>query len=296
MRRLLSRLSVAKLLVAVVLGSFVGTLIGVGYVSTQSNASLKAVAAAPGLQNAASVGITGGTITGTNVPYDVAKWGIPFIVAPTGTMANNGAVTLGTALGTTYSGGAWLYLPAGAVAAGVPAAAAWLWCVMSSTTVGTVYNSTYTTGTPTLGTTTAFATTGPGAFAGVTSQITGPQITIAANALGTSGRLTAKAEFTNTGSGAGTHLIGFVLGGTDFSGNTFASTATANYVMDLFNSGATNVNYGTGVVTGAAGGAHSAAHWTAIDFTAQQTFAFKFTRGTATENYVMEAGYVEVTN
>lgn len=84
---------------------------------------LRAGGAAPGLQNAANVSITGGTITGTNVPYVFSRTGIPFIVAPTGTMGNNGAVTMGTALPTTYSGGAWIWYPAGAVAAGTPASA-----------------------------------------------------------------------------------------------------------------------------------------------------------------------------
>ena len=49
--------------------------------------------------------------------FVLAKWGIPFIVATTGTMGNNGAISAMTALDITYSGGAWLYLPAGAVAA-----------------------------------------------------------------------------------------------------------------------------------------------------------------------------------
>jgi len=131
--------------------------------------------------------ITGGAITGTNVPYILATWAIPVGKAPSGTMANNGAVTFGTALPTTYSNGIWLYYPAGAVAAGVPAAAGFLWTVMSSTTVGTVYNSTYSgTGVPTIGTQTAFTATGPGAFTGDTT-LQGITINMPSGAMGNNG-------------------------------------------------------------------------------------------------------------
>lgn len=59
-------------------------------------------------------------------------------VAPSGTVAVDGAITLGTALPATFSGGLWLYLPAGAIVSG---AAAWYWADMSSTTVGVVRGS-----------------------------------------------------------------------------------------------------------------------------------------------------------
>lgn len=59
-------------------------------------------------------------------------------VAPSGTVAVDGTITLGTALPATFSGGLWLYLPAGAIVSG---AAAWYWADMSSTTVGVVRGS-----------------------------------------------------------------------------------------------------------------------------------------------------------
>jgi len=68
-------------------------------------------------------------------------------VAPSGTVAASatlGNVTLGTALDAVYGPtnnncpGIWLYLPATALAAPYNVAG-WYWCVMSSTTVGTVY-------------------------------------------------------------------------------------------------------------------------------------------------------------
>lgn len=96
----------------------------------------------------------------------ILQTGVPAGVAPSGTMADNGAITLGTALLKTYSSGLFLFLPANAISAG--SAAGSYWCVMSSTTVGQVFNNTLS-GIPEVpGSPTAFVTTGPGAFTGAT--------------------------------------------------------------------------------------------------------------------------------
>lgn len=88
-----------------------------------------------------------------------------------GSIANNGALTLTTALQTTYSQGAYMYFPANSIAAGV--AAGLYWVVMSSTTLGTIYNNTYTSGTPTAPTSlTPFVTTGPGAYTQTVGEVT----------------------------------------------------------------------------------------------------------------------------
>lgn len=55
-------------------------------------------------------------------------------VAPSGTIAADGTVTLGTALPAVFDDGLWLYFPAEAFAS--PAAGSLRWVVMSSTTVG----------------------------------------------------------------------------------------------------------------------------------------------------------------
>lgn len=79
-------------------------------------------------------------IGGRRVPLEVvmdSAQGIRF-VAPSGTVAADGALTLGTALPATFGGGLWLYLPAGAIVGG---SAGWYWADMSSTTVGVVRGS-----------------------------------------------------------------------------------------------------------------------------------------------------------
>jgi len=149
--------------------------------------------------------------------------GIPFILAPTGSMANNGALTLGTALPTTYAN-AYVYLPANAIAAG--SAAGWYFAQFSSTTVGTVYNNTYTSGLPAIpAVLVPFVTTGPGAYTGVTTQVTGLSMPVDANALGPNGWI-----YVMFGGAvaitAGVKTFSVTLGGATLYTNT-ATTATS---------------------------------------------------------------------
>ena len=67
----------------------------------------------------------------------LAQTAIPSILVPNGTVATNGAITLGTALSAIYAA-AWIYLPAGAVVGG---AAGLYYATFSSTTVGQVYTN-----------------------------------------------------------------------------------------------------------------------------------------------------------
>lgn len=59
---------------------------------------------------------------------------IPVIIPNSATVTTGGAITV-TALPDTYSGGAWVYLPAGAVVGG---SAGLYWTIFSSTTAGSV--------------------------------------------------------------------------------------------------------------------------------------------------------------
>ena len=115
-------------------------------------------------------------------------------VTLTGTLSGTGPfananiwLTASTPLPTTYPA-AYVYMPANAISAG--SGAGWYYAVMTSSTVGTLYNNTYTSGTPTIpGSPTAFSTTGPGAYTQSTSNIAGPSVTVPANSLGLNGSL-----------------------------------------------------------------------------------------------------------
>ena len=172
-------------------------------------------------------------VTPTGVPYSLSKSGIPFIKASSGTMGNNGAVSAMTALPKVFSSGAYLWLPAGAIAAGVPAAPAWYWFVASSTTAGTVFNSTYTSGTPAVGVATPFVTTGPGAFVGSTATITGPSLSIPAGSLGVNGRIEVDLALAhNTAAGNKTYAI--VYGGVGSTMWTATQTNQVNAIVKAF--------------------------------------------------------------
>ncbi|MBT9145426.1 MAG: hypothetical protein DDT42_01297 [candidate division WS2 bacterium] len=105
-----------------------------------------------------------------NGQASLARWSVPVGVPSSGSIANNGALTLTTALDRVYSDGIYLRFPANAIAAGVPAGL--YYCVMSSTTVGTIFNNS-SLGIPSIpASPVPFSTTGPGAYV----QTTGTDI------------------------------------------------------------------------------------------------------------------------
>lgn len=213
----------------------------------------------------------------------------PFIIAPTGTMANNGAITLGTALSTTLAS-CYLNLPANAIQAG--SAAGWYYAAMSSASVGQVFNNTYVSGTPTIpAAPVAFVSTGPGAYTGVTSAIVGPSLSIPGGTLGPNGvlRVTSLWNLLNNAD-AKTSLITF--GGTTISNCSLASVGSLQTQTLLYNRGssAINASIAAGNVTGL-GGSAGVVNQTAINTAAAQTLALGATMATATD-YIELSGYL----
>lgn len=227
----------------------------------------------------------------------LAQWGVPFIKVATGTMGNNGAMTIGTALARTYSGGAYFIIPAGAIAAGVPAATAIYWGIASSTTAVTLYNSVYTAGTPTVGVQTAFSTTGPGAFTGITTEVAGPTITLPGGTMGANGRVKVQSIWNATnnanaktarirfGGIAGTQILAGAMASQQYAGgysHVINQNSQSIQVMDannLFSMGATG-----GGLPGTA----------TVDTSADTTIVYSFnTSAAATDNQVLEAGAIE---
>ncbi len=117
--------------------------------------------------------------------------GIPVGIAPNGTIATDGALTLGTALPTTYSTGIWLYFPAGAVSG--DATGGLYWCVMSNTTQGIVYAPKVSTNNqfiPYLGNSTNAVTGSNSAYTQTTNAYVDiVRINLQANSLGARGRI-----------------------------------------------------------------------------------------------------------
>lgn len=237
----------------------------------------------------------GGGFLGTNVPYDFAQWNIPFIDLSSGTMGNNGALSAITALPTTFDAGAWCLFPAGAVAVGVPAAAAWLWVTFSSATAGTVWNSTYTSGVPRLGTQTAFATTGPGAFIGVTGAQTGPSIIIPGNSLGLHGQMFSSHKTTSNAT-AGAKVATILWGGLTLVSQSMSSAGSnwSSAETIVTNEGVTNrQSAGVWSQAGTSTGASDPA-FGSVDTTANTTVSWGFNKATATDNQILLSGRIVI--
>ena len=167
----------------------------------------------------ASGNITAGTYNGVTIgpatKYNLAQWGVPFILTPSGTFSSNGALTVGTTLPTTFTGGFWGYYPQGAINTTVSApgyAAGWYWTVCAGPTTCTAYNSVYTSGIPTAGTTTAFSgVTGVAYTQTISSYIPGPTISMPAGSMGPNGALFVDLTNSRNTGGAGSVLMQLVL-------------------------------------------------------------------------------------
>lgn len=163
---------------------------------------------------------------------------VPVCLAPNGTVATNGVVTLGTALPATYSGGIWLRLPAGAVVGG---AAGLYWVVMSSTTVGQVYTAFADPATEFI----PYVPAGPlvqavGSNVGYTqttgADITLVNVTLPAGTLGPRGMLDILADwhFNSNANSKGTKVR---LNTTPFSTQTNASVVWLREFVPILNRG-----------------------------------------------------------
>lgn len=226
-------------------------------------------------------------------PRILFKSAIPIISCSTGNMGNNGALTAITALPTTYSGGAWVNLPAGAIAAGVPAVQTSYWCVFSTSQAGTVYNNTQpATGYPTPPTAAQlvpFVTTGPGAFTGITAATALLTVPIPGGSIGANGqmRITYWGSYTNSG---GTKLQAVLLGASQLFATT-GTTQVANYWTSITsNINAQNLNKTVFIEASTTG----APTYTSEDLSVTKNLVFRVTNNTATDNFVLEDVLIEL--
>lgn len=193
-------------------------------------------------QDAEAVDITGGsvdvdslTVSGKTVPYVVEQWAVASGVAPSGVVGNNGALTLGTALPRTYSAGIYLYFPADAIYAG--SAAGSYWCVMSSTTAGTIYQETLS-GIPSyVAAPTSWVTTGPGAFVGSTAEISLASYSLAGNSLGNNGGYSSVQGWSTSNSASNKEIRIKYGGGNIYQITTITTSQSASHMAQFRNRG-----------------------------------------------------------
>lgn len=240
-----------------------------------------------------------GTVTATEVSgieRVVASWGVPVILGSSGTMGDNGAVSGMTALPTTYSGGCWMYFVANAIDGSN--AAGFYWFVASSTTAGTVYNSTFDgESVPAAGTATAFVSTGPGAYNGVaTGEILAATVAIGAGDIGPNGTLRADFKGTNN-TAAGNKIFRVDFGGTDVVSATLTTNAGGEGFVRIVNAGVANRQIGYGfIMNGASAITNGAAQtYSSVDTnTAATSLTFTLEKATATNHAIWENGTVKI--
>lgn len=260
-----------------------------GKIPTFTFATKPAASAFVGQAFISDVGVNGsiwfsnGTAWIHEAPIIVAQSGVPIILPSSGTIGNNGALSAITALPATFTS-CYMYFPVDAIAAGV--AAGLYYVVMSSTTAGTIYNNTYTSGTPTIPSSpTAFATTGPGAY----TQTTGADITLLSNTitgglLGDNGWLRIKTLLAHINN-ANAKGVKNILAAQTISNVAGASALCSEQERVIRNSGATNKQVTMQLTTGGPignGGGTSVVNF-AIDTTSNMTLVQAGQLATATD-------------
>jgi hypothetical protein len=190
--------------------------------------------------------------------YQLLQTNVPVFLPSSGSIGNNGSLTLTTALDTTYAN-AYMYFPANAIAAGV--AAGLYFVQMSSTTVGTIYNNTYTSGKQSIPSSpTAFVTTGPGAY----TQTTGADInliltTLPGSSLGSNGSLFVFPQEV-VSSSANNKIFRLKLDSTTTNTHLGTTIGQSSSPMVVRNKGVQNRNVSnnaTGFTTGGTGPVHT---------------------------------------
>lgn len=229
-------------------------------------------------------------VAGVDYVVPGLQWGVPIGVAPTGTVGSNGAVTMGTAFIETYTNGLWLYYPANSITGAN--AAGFYWTVMSSTTVGTIYNTVYTPGTNTgagsfavPSSPTPFSGTTGGAFSNATNtNIPAIRLVVAGNSLGPNGNVKTRIAFRNNNT-ANTKTCLTTFGGTGIGFNAGVTTTLLNGQRSTFwNAGKTNVQAGYTNDTQNTSGAPQSA---AIDTTVNQNLDVNLKLVTAATDWIV---------
>jgi len=229
-------------------------------------------------------------------PVVLAQSAIPVILAPNGTVATNGTITLGTALPTIYAS-AWVYLPAGAVVGGF---AGLYFATFSSTTVGvitTTYNSAGGSFTPYIATGTSAAVGSNSAYTQTTaSDITLANITVPGGLMGANGVLRTK-YLSSLANNVNTKTVKSTFSGTAFSIETQTANSSGSVAYEIRNRGVatSQTAFAAGLNAGSGSGFTSGgALMTAINTAADQPLAFTGQLAVATDYIVLEGFTVEV--
>jgi hypothetical protein len=236
------------------------------------------------------------SVVGPQYPSAVtlAQSAVPAILVPSGTVATNGVITLGTALPTTYAA-AWIYLPAGAVVGG---AAGLYYCVFSSATVGQVYtnySAALTQLIPAIPTGALVPAVGSNSAYTTVVAIDSPLacIDVPGLLMGLNGRIrvTTRVSVLNN---ANVKTEKFTFGGSSFGGFVpLASVAGAEVVREISNRGnaASQFSLANAALTSETSGTPT---YTTVNTAVDALLAITGNLATATDYFVLESLAVEV--
>jgi hypothetical protein len=247
------------------------------------------------VQTNAAAGIA--AITGGNtlfLPAGAAKGGIPLIALSSGSVAAGGGISGITALPIAYPA-AYCWFPANILAASI--AAGWYYCTFSSTTTGTAFLNTYTSGVPAIPASPTAVTAGQGAFTGVIGELFAQTFTIPANALGINGQILGwfqgqqnstannkvfRARYSGTG--------GTIL----FALNQVSTQKSAGGQFVITNAGVTNVQTAGALALHASPDNNNAPAGLGVDTTAATSVVFSMEKALATDNMITQSAVIGV--
>lgn len=185
---------------------------------------------------------------------------------------------------------AYCYFPAGAIV--TASSAGWYFCQMNSSTQGTVFNNTYSSGNPSIPVNpTAFSTTGPGAYTQSGSLLVGPSISLPANSLGLNGAVNANWMTTlNNSAGTKTNALYFT-GNLIVSGG--ATSGNPQNIANAFvqNDNITNKQTGGGTIVLANNTVVQQLVRPTVDTTNAQTLDFRLQAATAATDWIVLERY-----
>lgn len=217
---------------------------------------------------------------------------IPVVLAPNGTIATNGIVTLGTALPAIYAN-AWVYFPANAVVGG---AAGLYFTQFTSTTAGQVttsYVSAASAFTPTIPSTVVNAVGSNAAYTQTTaSALTLANVTIPAGAVGANGQIYIIPIWTHNSS-VGAKVDAITLSSTSVYSLSNTTNTIESHPVVIQNRGVLNSQLSTSA-NGLSSGATTAIYST-VDLSVNQSLKFTGNIATATDYIVLEGFSVEIT-
>lgn len=204
-----------------------------------------ATAVAPGTQYFDTAIGTGTLFTSDGISWNqlnpdrlIAQWGIPLILPSSGTLSAAGALSGITALANIYAN-CFMFFPANAVA--TVSAAGMYFVQMSSTTAGTVFQNTFTSGAPSVPATAALipCTTASNYTSATATNQTLVTIAVPANALGPNGKFKVTGLLSNNNS-ANSKTMQINFGALSVSTASNTTNLGSPFSHEIFNRGVTN--------------------------------------------------------